>query len=111
MTKFGSSITVFLPSFGREKERKGDREKPKCNECNAEIKLNRKVQMENDLSGGVSDPDGLNESKRSLSSMATKPSERLKVIDFGLAKELGLYADRIPITMCGTLEFMAPEVR
>lgn len=22
----------------------------------------------------------------------------------------GLYADRIPITMCGTLEFMSPEV-
>ncbi len=36
--------------------------------------------------------------------------DRLKIIDFGLAKELGLYADRIPITMCGTLEFMSPEV-
>ena len=36
--------------------------------------------------------------------------DRLKIIDFGLARELGLYADRIPITMCGTLEFMSPEV-
>lgn len=37
--------------------------------------------------------------------------DRLKIIDFGLARELGLYADRIPITMCGTLEFMSPEVK
>ena len=36
--------------------------------------------------------------------------DRLKIIDFGLARELGLYSDRIPITMCGTLEFMSPEV-
>jgi len=36
--------------------------------------------------------------------------DKLKIIDFGLARELGLYADRIPITMCGTLEFMSPEV-
>jgi serine/threonine protein kinase len=38
------------------------------------------------------------------------PEDRLKIIDLGLARDLGLYADRIPITMCGTLEFMSPEV-
>lgn len=54
----------------------------------------------------------LNESRRSTSSISSSASslDRLKIIDFGLARELGLYADRIPITMCGTLEFMAPEV-
>ena len=46
-------------------------------------------------------------SRRKYSSVA---EDRLKIIDFGLARELGLYTDRMPITMCGTLEFMAPEV-
>ncbi len=55
----------------------------------------------------ISSEDGLSQSQRSL---AAPPCDRLKLIDFGLAKELGLYADRIPITMCGTLEFMSPEV-
>ena len=36
-------------------------------------------------------------------------SERLKIIDFGLARDLG-GADYMPINMCGTLEFMSPEV-
>ena len=36
-------------------------------------------------------------------------SERLKIIDFGLARDLK-GADFIPINMCGTLEFMSPEV-
>ena len=36
-------------------------------------------------------------------------SERLKIIDFGLARDLQ-GADQIPINMCGTLEFMSPEV-
>ena len=35
--------------------------------------------------------------------------ERLKIIDFGLARDLG-NSDTIPINMCGTLEFMSPEV-
>ena len=35
--------------------------------------------------------------------------EKLKIIDFGLARDLG-DADRMAINMCGTLEFMSPEV-
>ena len=35
--------------------------------------------------------------------------ESLKIIDFGLAKNLGT-KDRIPIRLCGTLEFISPEV-
>ena len=35
--------------------------------------------------------------------------EKLKIIDFGLARDLG-EADRMAINMCGTLEFMSPEV-
>lgn len=63
----------------------------------------------------VIEEDQLNESRSSTSSFRSRSSfthteDRLKIIDFGLAKELGLYADRIPITMCGTLEFMCPEV-
>ena len=68
------------------------------------------IVLANPISQSVLDEgDGLSESRRSLS--ASMPgNDRLKIIDFGLARELGLYADRIPITMCGTLEFMAPEV-
>ena len=36
-------------------------------------------------------------------------SEDLKIIDFGLAKNLGT-KDKIPINMCGTLEFVSPEI-
>ena len=35
--------------------------------------------------------------------------EELKIIDFGIAKNLGS-KDKIPINMCGTLEFVSPEV-
>jgi len=42
-------------------------------------------------------------------SKSSPNSERLKIIDFGLARDLG-GADFIPINMCGTLEFMSPEV-
>jgi len=37
-------------------------------------------------------------------------TEKLKIIDFGLARDLGPDTDRMPINMCGTLEFMSPEV-
>ena len=37
--------------------------------------------------------------------------ERLKIIDFGLARDLSrIKSDSIPISICGTVEFMAPEV-
>ena len=36
--------------------------------------------------------------------------DELKIIDFGLARALGPTGDRVPINMCGTLEFMSPEV-
>jgi len=36
-------------------------------------------------------------------------SEALKIIDFGLAKNLGVRT-KIPMNMCGTLEFISPEV-
>lgn len=38
--------------------------------------------------------------------------DKLKIIDFGLARDLGppSNSDIIPINMCGTLEFMSPEV-
>jgi len=36
-------------------------------------------------------------------------NEKLKIIDFGLARDLG-ENDRMAINMCGTLEFMSPEV-
>jgi myosin-light-chain kinase len=36
-------------------------------------------------------------------------SEALKIIDFGLARNLGI-RNKIPINMCGTLEFISPEV-
>ena len=42
-------------------------------------------------------------------SKSSSNSERLKIIDFGLARDLG-GEERIPINMCGTLEFMSPEV-
>jgi serine/threonine protein kinase len=39
------------------------------------------------------------------------PCERLKIIDFGLARDISnSNLDSIPINMCGTLEFMSPEV-
>ena len=60
--------------------------------------------------------DKLDSEPRQLSSQndsKLKPSvgtsERLKIIDFGLARDLQ-GADQIPINMCGTLEFMSPEV-
>lgn len=60
----------------------------------------------------VTEEDQLNESRSSTSSYRSSfgSEDRLKIIDFGLAKEMGMYADRIPVTMCGTLEFMSPEV-
>lgn len=36
-------------------------------------------------------------------------NESLKIIDFGLAKNMGT-KEKIPINMCGTLEFISPEV-
>ena len=36
-------------------------------------------------------------------------NERLKLIDFGIARDLGT-RNRIPISTCGTLEFISPEV-
>lgn len=40
----------------------------------------------------------------------TTAAARLKIIDFGLARELPQQTDRISANMCGTLEFMSPEV-
>ena len=39
-----------------------------------------------------------------------KVDDDLRIIDFGLAQQLQPYEDDIPIQMCGTLEFMSPEV-
>ena len=39
----------------------------------------------------------------------TSSNESLKIIDFGLAKNMGT-KDKISIRMCGTLEFISPEV-
>ena len=37
--------------------------------------------------------------------------ERLKIIDFGLARDLSrIKSDSIPISICGTVEFISPEV-
>lgn len=45
------------------------------------------------------------------SSYCVGPCERLKLIDFGLARDISTSPlDSIPINMCGTLEFMSPEV-
>ena len=43
------------------------------------------------------------------SSKNNQSSEALKLIDFGLAKNLGI-RKKIPMNMCGTLEFISPEV-
>ena len=38
-------------------------------------------------------------------------TERLKIIDFGLARDLSrVKSDSIPISICGTVEFISPEV-
>ena len=42
-------------------------------------------------------------------SQSQQDTERLKLIDFGLARDLK-EKDRISIGMCGTLEFISPEV-
>ena len=34
----------------------------------------------------------------------------LRIIDFGLSERLPTGLDRMKMTMCGTLEFMSPEV-
>ena len=34
----------------------------------------------------------------------------LRIIDFGLAEKLGEEEERVKMTMCGTLEYMSPEV-
>lgn len=34
----------------------------------------------------------------------------LRIIDFGLAEKLGEGEERVKMTMCGTLEYMSPEV-
>ena len=39
-----------------------------------------------------------------------KGDDELRVIDFGLAEQLKPHEDEIPISMCGTLEYMSPEV-
>ncbi len=39
-----------------------------------------------------------------------KVDDDLRIIDFGLAQQLQPNEDGIPIQMCGTLEFMSPEV-
>jgi serine/threonine protein kinase len=37
--------------------------------------------------------------------------ERLKIIDFGLARDLSrVKTDSVPISICGTVEFISPEV-
>lgn len=46
-------------------------------------------------------------------SVSVRHEDKLKIIDFGLARALGppgSSGDRVPINMCGTLEFMSPEV-
>ena len=40
---------------------------------------------------------------------ACQSCDDLKLIDFGLARNMGK-SDRLPINMCGTLEFISPEV-
>ena len=54
------------------------------------------------LVNNVIDGDEVNKSNHSS-------NESLKIIDFGLAKNMGT-KDRIQINMCGTLEFISPEV-
>jgi len=51
-------------------------------------------------------------SSHSATNGADTHQDRLKIIDFGLARALGPpgTGDVIPINMCGTLEFMSPEV-
>jgi len=53
-----------------------------------------------------------NNSKNGNSTDLTQPEDKLKIIDFGLARALGPPGggDSININMCGTLEFMSPEV-
>ena len=34
----------------------------------------------------------------------------LRIIDYGLSERLPDNQDRVKMTMCGTLEFMSPEV-
>ena len=79
------------------------------------IVLVEKLRSQSSTSNEKTDVDKQfsNELPGSLSSQQTSKtsnvSERIKLIDFGLARDLG-GADHIPINMCGTLEFMSPEV-
>lgn len=53
-----------------------------------------------------------NENGQNGDSKECRHEDKLKIIDFGLARALGPpgTSDKIPINMCGTLEFMSPEV-
>jgi len=53
-----------------------------------------------------------NKNKNGSESTDLQPEDKLKIIDFGLARALGApgSGDAININMCGTLEFMSPEV-
>ena len=39
-----------------------------------------------------------------------KDDYNLRIIDFGLAEQLNDTSDHVFMTMCGTLEYMSPEV-
>ena len=81
------------------------------------IVLVEKLRSQNSTTNEKTDSDrhlpSSNDLPSSLGSQQTSKSigttERLKIIDFGLARDLG-GADHMPINMCGTLEFMSPEV-
>ena len=40
----------------------------------------------------------------------SKSGNRVKIIDFGLARRLAPGRTSLPVTVCGTPEFIAPEV-
>ena len=42
--------------------------------------------------------------------MLPKDDYNLRIIDFGLAEQLNDTSDHVFMTMCGTLEYMSPEV-
>ena len=80
--------------------------------------LSKRAQMILTIDWTDLTPDGVgggDVSNSVMSSVSTSNgnlvrTEKLKIIDFGLARDLGPDTDRMPINMCGTLEFMSPEV-
>ena len=76
-----------------------------------ELRPQSSIKNDNDRQlSTASDLTGSSGCQKSKSiNVGNSDSERLKIIDFGLARDMGS-ADQIPINMCGTLEFMSPEV-